>query len=136
MRAVSAARRRAEATIAREPRRRHAPGRAAGTLADLATACGDDRQAALCRELTKLHEETWRGSLGELAARAAAEPPRGEVTIVIAVSTDPAGAAPTMSIDAAHAEVDRLVGEGMSRSSAAREMAHRTGLPRRDLFRS
>ncbi len=47
-----------------------APGRAAATLAELAAACGHDRSAALCRELTKMHEETWRGSLGELAARA------------------------------------------------------------------
>ena len=113
-----------------------APGRAAATLADLATACGGDRQASLSRELTKLHEETWRGSLADLAGRAAVESPRGEVTMVVAGSTEPAGAAPAISIDAARAEVDRLVGEGMSRSSAAREVAHRTGLPRRDLFKS
>lgn len=112
-----------------------APGRAAATVADLAAACGAERQASLSRELTKLHEDTWRGSLAELASRAAVESPRGEVTIVVAGSTEPAGAAQTMSIDAARADVDRLVGEGMSRSSAAREMAHRTGLPRRDLFR-
>src|SRR4051795_801243 len=60
-----------------------APGRAAATLAELAARCGTDRRAALCRELTKLHEDVWHGSLGELAERATAEPPRGEVTIVI-----------------------------------------------------
>jgi len=112
-----------------------APGRAAATLKDLAAGCGDDRQGSLSRELTKLHEETWRGSLGDLAARAAAEPPRGEVTIVVAGSTEPAAVAQAMSIHAARSEVDRLVGAGMSRSSAAREIAHRTGLPRRDLFK-
>ena len=42
-----------------------APGRAAATLAELAARCGAERRAALCRELTKLHEEIWRGSLGE-----------------------------------------------------------------------
>ena len=47
-----------------------APGRAAATLAELAAACGGERRAALCRELTKLHEEIWRGSLGR--ARSAA----------------------------------------------------------------
>ena len=47
-----------------------APGRAAATLADLAAACGDDRRAALCRELTKLHEDVWRDSLAALAERA------------------------------------------------------------------
>jgi 16S rRNA (cytidine1402-2'-O)-methyltransferase len=60
------------------------PNRAAATLRDLADACGPDRAAALSRELTKLHEETWRGPLGELAARAAEDAPRGEVTMVVA----------------------------------------------------
>jgi 16S rRNA (cytidine1402-2'-O)-methyltransferase len=110
-----------------------APGRSAATLADLAAACGVDRRAALCRELTKLHEEIWRGTLGELAARAAAEEVRGEVTLVIA-GADPA-AKPLADPAEAHSEVDRLVAAGMSRSSAAREVAQRTGLPRRDLFR-
>lgn len=112
-----------------------APGRAAATLADLANACGGERQAALGRELTKLHEDTWRGTLADLAARASNEQPRGEVTIVVAGSDAP-DATPSMSLDAAREEVDRLVGEGSSRSSAAREIAHRTGLPRRDLFKS
>jgi 16S rRNA (cytidine1402-2'-O)-methyltransferase len=112
-----------------------APGRAAATLADLAAACGPDRRAALSRELTKLHEETWRGTLAELASRAGEIPPRGEVTIVIA-GADPTTAAPSGSLDDARMEVDRLVGEGMSRSSAAREVAQRTGLPRRELFKT
>jgi 16S rRNA (cytidine1402-2'-O)-methyltransferase len=112
-----------------------APGRAAATLADLAATCGTDRRAALSRELTKLHEETWRGTLADLAARAADGPPRGEVTIVVA-GIDPATAPlASMGLEAGRAEVDRLVGEGMSRSSAAREVAQRSGLPRRDLFR-
>ncbi|CAN5655191.1 16S rRNA (cytidine(1402)-2'-O)-methyltransferase [soil metagenome] len=111
-----------------------APSRTAATLVDLATACGAPRRAAVCRELTKLHEEVRRGTLADLAARAAEQPPRGEVTIVVAGATAPPDQ-PTMSMDKARAEVDRLVGEGMSRSSAAREVAHRTGLPRRDLFR-
>lgn len=114
-----------------------APGRAAATLADLAAACGPDRLAALARELTKLHEEIWRGTLGELAARAKDEPPRGEVTIVIGGgSGDSAPAQRSADFEAARAEVDRLVGEGLSRSSAAREIAQKTGLPRRDLFRT
>jgi 16S rRNA (cytidine1402-2'-O)-methyltransferase len=111
-----------------------APGRAAATLADLAAACGPERPAALCRELTKLHEDTWRGSLGQLAERASTETVRGEVTMVVA-GGESNGTRPSMDIASARAEVDRLVGEGMSRSSAAREVAHRTALPRRDLFR-
>jgi 16S rRNA (cytidine1402-2'-O)-methyltransferase len=110
-----------------------APGRVANTLADLAAACGADRPAALARELTKLHEEFWRGTLGELAARVSDNGVRGEVTLVVA------GAAPddrpTMSLEEARAEVERLVASGLARSAAAREVAARSGLPRRDLFR-
>lgn len=111
-----------------------APGRAAATLADLAAACGSERSASLSRELTKLHEETWRGSLGELAGRAAATPPRGEVTIVVA-GGERASGSPVMGLEEGRLEVDRLVGQGWSRSSAAREVAQRTGLARRELFR-
>lgn len=112
-----------------------APGRAAATLVDLAATCGADRLASLSRELTKLHEETWRGTLAELAARAADHAPRGEITIVVAGATEGLQPAGPASLDDARREVDRLVGAGMSRSSAAREIAGRTGLPRRELFR-
>ena len=110
-----------------------APGRTPATLAELATACGADRRAALCRELTKLHEEIWRGSLGELAERAAHEEVRGEVTLVVAGALP--SAAVIADLGAAGGEVDRLVSAGLARSAAAREVALRTGLPRRDLFR-
>ncbi|HUG48988.1 MAG TPA: 16S rRNA (cytidine(1402)-2'-O)-methyltransferase [Candidatus Limnocylindria bacterium] len=111
-----------------------AANRAAATLADLAAACRADRPAALCRELTKLHEEVWRGTLGELADRATREPPRGEVTIVVAgAASEEAGT--TVELPAGLEQVEQLVGEGWSRSSAAKEVARRTGLPRRELFK-
>ena len=114
-----------------------APGRAAATLAELAARCGAERSAALCRELTKLHEEIWRGPLGELAARATENAPRGEVTIVVSGAPPEQSVEPTESALAdGRAQVDRLVGEGWSRSSAAREVAQHTGLPRRELFRT
>ena len=113
-----------------------APGRAAATLVDLAAACGEQRHAALSRELTKVHEETWRGTLGELAARAGDHAPRGEITIVVAGASPYDADQPTLSLTDARREVDRLVGEGMSRSSAAREVSHRSGQPRRELFRA
>jgi 16S rRNA (cytidine1402-2'-O)-methyltransferase len=110
-----------------------APGRAAGTLRDLAAACGADRPAALSRELTKVHEETWRGTLGELTARADEEPPRGEVTIVVAgAEADPA---PTADLAEARRLVDDLVADGMPRTAAARRVSAQTGVPRRELFR-
>jgi len=114
-----------------------APGRAAATLADLAAQCGTERYAALCRELTKLHEEIWRGTLGELCARAKEEPPRGEVTIVVeGTHTRQADLSASIGIAEGRSQVALLVAEGWSRSSAAREVAQRTGLSRRELFKT
>ena len=111
-----------------------APGRAAATLAELATRCGGERRAALCRELTKVHEEIWRGSLGDLTARAAEHDPRGEIVIVVA-GRERGSDEPKLGLAEGRSEVQRLVDEGMSRSSAAREVAQRSGLARRELFR-
>ena len=60
-----------------------APGRLAATLADLAGTLGDDRPVAVARELTKLHEEIWRGTAAEGARWASSSPVRGEVVIVV-----------------------------------------------------
>ncbi len=121
-----------------------AANRTVATLKDLAAACGVDRTAALSRELTKLHEETLRGTLGELAGRAAAVRLRGEVTLVVAGAqgppADPAvpdGMGPVSAVErmaAGHARVDSLVADGLPRSAAARQVAAETGLPRRSLF--
>jgi 16S rRNA (cytidine1402-2'-O)-methyltransferase len=115
-----------------------APGRMAATLRDLADACGQDRNAAVCRELTKLHEQIARGTLRELAASVGSGiPERGEVVIVVAGGGVPA---PDTEEEAgarladAQARVDALVAEGTPRSEAARSVAADTGLPRRDLY--
>jgi 16S rRNA (cytidine1402-2'-O)-methyltransferase len=84
----AAARRARLQAIAREPRTLvfyEAPHRIAATLADLATAFGEDRPAVLARELTKLHESTYADSLGALAARASsdADMNRGEAVLVV-----------------------------------------------------
>jgi 16S rRNA (cytidine1402-2'-O)-methyltransferase len=63
-----------------------APQRVGRLLDDLAGACGPGRPVAVCRELTKLHEEVWRGPVGEAAARAKAAPPRGEHVVVVGAS--------------------------------------------------
>jgi 16S rRNA (cytidine1402-2'-O)-methyltransferase len=116
-----------------------APNRVAATLRDLAAACGDDRPGAVCRELTKLHEQVVRGSLGALSARLAdgTIPARGEFVIVVG-AWDAAVTGPDTSEEAlvaARAEVDRLVAGGAPRSEAARTVAASTRLPRRDLYR-
>ena len=114
-----------------------APGRVAATLADLSEACGGERHAAVCRELTKLHEDVRRGALADLAGAVRETPVRGEVAIVVA-GARPAGRegpAASAALAEARARVDRLAREGMTRSSAARQVARETGLPRRTLFR-
>lgn len=119
-----------------------APTRLAATLRDLAAACGADRPAAVCRELTKLHEQVVRGSLGSLVAAVAdgAIPARGEIVLVIGGTAGSAHGAgqPDRSPDAeadARANVERLVAAGVARGEAARTVAAATGLPRRRLYR-
>ena len=60
-----------------------APHRVERTVADLGAECGGDRRVALTRELTKLHEEVWRGTLGEAAKQLAERAPRGEYVVVL-----------------------------------------------------
>jgi 16S rRNA (cytidine1402-2'-O)-methyltransferase len=107
-------------------------GRTAATLRDLATVCGPARSAVVARELTKVHEEFRRGSLSQLADGAEAMPAKGEVVIIVAGA--PADAASGVSLEAGRARVERLVAEGLKRSTAARQVAQETGLPRRELF--
>lgn len=105
-----------------------APDRLTATLRDAAAAFGADRRASLGRELTKLHEEHARGTLGELAERYAAAAPRGECTLVIAGGT---AEAPAIDIEA---ELRALLAQGMGPKDAAARLVVRTGKPRRVLY--
>ncbi|HEX4453943.1 MAG TPA: 16S rRNA (cytidine(1402)-2'-O)-methyltransferase [Kofleriaceae bacterium] len=105
-----------------------APDRVGATLADLALAFGDDRRASLGRELTKLHEEHVRGTLGELGQKYADTSPRGECTLVV----EGAASAPP-DIDAS-AELMRLMAEGLGPRDAAARLVIATGKPRRQLY--
>jgi 16S rRNA (cytidine1402-2'-O)-methyltransferase len=105
-----------------------APDRVGTTLADLAAALGADRRASLARELTKVHEEHVRGSLGSLAARYADEAPRGECTLVV----EGAAAAPA-AVDI-EGELRRLLAEGLGPRDAAARLVIATGKPRRELY--
>lgn len=105
-----------------------APDRVGATLADLGAALGTDRRASLGRELTKLHEEHVRGTLGELAAKYADTSPRGECTLVVA-----GGAAATAAIDI-EAELRRLLDSGLGPKDAAARLVVVTGKPRRQLY--
>ena len=105
-----------------------APGRLGGDLADLSASLGTGRRCAVCRELTKLHEEVWRGTLGEAASHWA-DGGRGEVTVVVEGGT-PAVA----DVDTAAADVERLIADGVPLSDAVRSVAENTGVRRRTLY--
>jgi len=106
-----------------------APGRLAATLADLAAACGD-RPVAVARELTKLHEEVWRGTLAGAATVFADREVRGEVVIVVA-GADPAG--PMGDEELARAVRGRLEAGETPRQVAA-SLAGSLGVSRRRAY--
>lgn len=107
-----------------------APGRLAATLSDLAAACGPERPVVVARELTKLHEEVWRGTLAEAAAEFAAREVRGEVVIVLA------GAAPGVPVGEVEivAALRRAVGAGASWRDAASTVATELEVSRRQVY--
>ncbi len=108
-----------------------APHRTEAALAAMAEAWGGDRAAAVCRELTKTHEEVRRGPLADLVSWAA-EGVRGEVTIVVA------GAAPYAEVGSDPASllaaVAELEAEGVRRKEAIVEVAQRAGVPKREVY--
>jgi 16S rRNA (cytidine1402-2'-O)-methyltransferase len=106
------------------------PRRLAVTLAELAGEFGADRRAAVCRELTKTHEEVLRGTLGELA-HWADRGVLGEVTLVVGGAQAPTRAASTAG---AAADVAALELAGAPRKTAIAEVAARLGLPRREVY--
>ncbi len=102
--------------------------RLAATLAALGDGLGD-REAAVAREITKLHEECVTGTLEELAERHAAAPPRGEIVIVVAPPA-PKETASDAELDAA---IDTAL-DSMSPSEAAAAVAKRLNLPRKRVY--
>ena len=114
-----------------------AGNRVAATLRDLAEAAGSDRPAALCRELTKIHEEVRRGGLATLAAQVESGEidGRGEFVIVLGEASD-VGTEPDAdgAYPAALVAVHQRMAEGASRSDAVREIAAAWRLDRRRLW--
>jgi 16S rRNA (cytidine1402-2'-O)-methyltransferase len=119
------------AAVARESRTVvlfEAPHRLERTLDDLLESCGDDRPVAVCRELTKMHEETLRGSLSDVRARIGE--PRGEYVIVLGGATESGDTSPD--------EIDRMLrhelASGASTRDAAATVAEMTGTSRKALY--
>ncbi|TDN92341.1 16S rRNA (cytidine(1402)-2'-O)-methyltransferase [Microbacterium sp. BK668] len=126
-------RRAALAALAREPRTMvffESPARVAASLADMASSLGADRRAAVCRELTKLHEEIARGSLAHLVAWAEGGV-RGEIVVVVEGAT-----AVEVGFEAAVAQVQTLVAGGTRLKDAAAEVSGHTGHSSRELYQA
>jgi 16S rRNA (cytidine1402-2'-O)-methyltransferase len=122
------------ATLARDPRAVVAfesPRRLASSLVDLAAAFGADRSAAVCRELTKTHEEVIRGTLGDLVEWSARTEVLGEITLVIAGAPAVTATADPVELRAAVAD---LVAKGSSRRDAVDAVAAVHGLSRREVY--
>jgi len=126
----AAERRRLFASLAAEPRTLvafEAPHRLLATLTDMLSAWGD-RRIAVCREMTKTHEEVFRGAVSQALGHFAE--PRGEFTLVIAGAGPPA---PAPEADAV-AALRRLMAEGVSPKDAAARVAQALGLPKRRVY--
>lgn len=123
------------ADIATEPRTvvfYEAPHRIARTLADLGGVCPADRRIAVARELTKMHEEIWRGTVGGAAAHFDTNEPMGEFVVVLE-GAPPRESATQEEIDNA---VDGALGAGLSVRDAADAVAAALGVPKRTAYRA
>ena len=105
--------------------------RLAATLAAMVDAFGADRRAAVCRELTKTHEEIRRGPLGDLRSWVADGGVLGEVTLVVAGA---AAVGPAVTVAEAADVVSRRVRAGVPRKEAIAAVARESGLPRREVY--
>lgn len=109
-----------------------APHKLLATLRDLADAFGEDRKISLCRELTKLHEEVRRMTLGEAAAYYEETPPRGEFVLVVAGAEEKAEEGCTF--EAALDLVRARMAEGLSTKDAVKQVAKLTGFAKNLLY--
>ena len=109
-----------------------APHKLLSTLEDLAEAFGEDRPISLCRELTKLHEEVVRTTLGEAVVKYTENPPKGEFVLVVAGA--PAQVKEAASETDAAARVAQLMAEGFSRKDAVKQTAKELDLPKNVVY--
>lgn len=111
------------------------PHRLSGTLGDLAKVCGDDRPASVSREISKLFEETWRGPLSELAARATEAEVKGEIVIVVAgAEVGDEETSSSHSAGDATATAARLAGAGV-RGRLLRDALGALGVARNEAYK-
>ena len=109
-----------------------APHKLLNTLEDMAEVFGADRPISLCRELTKLHEEVVRTTLGGAIEKYTENPPKGEFVLVLAGA--PEAAKEEASADDAAARVAQLMAEGLSRKDAIKQTAKELDLPKNVVY--
>ena len=109
-----------------------APHKLLSTLEDLRDAFGEARGISLCRELTKLHEEVVRTTLGEAVEKYTENPPKGEFVLIVS-GAEPATKEVPTETDAA-ARVAQLMEEGLSRKDAVKQTAKELGLPKNVVY--
>lgn len=109
-----------------------APHKLLGTLEDLRDAFGPQRPISLCRELTKLHEEVVRTTLGQAVEAYTSEPPKGEFVLVVAGA--PAEEKETASETDAAKRVTELMATGLSRKDAVKQAAKELNLPKNVVY--
>ncbi len=107
-----------------------APHRLIKTLSDLTTACGAVRRVVIARELTKLHEEIWRGTLQDANMRFSETEPRGEFVIILEPAKPPAPPTNEELLDAIRAEIAK----GVSRKDSAARVSARFGVAKRTVY--
>lgn len=109
-----------------------APHRLLRTLEDLAESFGKERRISVARELTKLHEEFWRGSIEEAIAYFTDHAPKGEFTLVLEGAKP--SEKPIWTEEVILKELQNLIDDGISRSDASRQLAELADLPRRQIY--
>ena len=107
-----------------------APHRLRATLADAVSSLGGGRRCAICRELTKLYEEVWRGTLADALVEWREREPRGEFTLVVEGAAEPL----IWDEGRVRSALADLQAEGLSRSDAARRVARQSGWAKADVY--
>ncbi|NET02962.1 MAG: 16S rRNA (cytidine(1402)-2'-O)-methyltransferase [Sphaerospermopsis sp. SIO1G2] len=107
------------------------PHRLRDTLPDLETVFGSDRQIVIARELTKIYEEFWHGTINDAIAHYQKQEPQGEYTLLIAGIS---ATKPQLTETELKAELSAMIKQGISRSQASRQLAKDTSISRRLLY--
>lgn len=112
-----------------------APHKLRKTLSDFSKVFGPDRRIALCRELTKIHEEVWRTTLGEAAAHYREKEPRGEFVLVVEGRAREGASEPEYTLEEAADLARSLAQGGLSPTEAAKQAAKETGFKKGEIYR-